>query len=46
MPPQRGFSFSHARHYLPYFLLLLLFVGGVWLILAAGASLNQPVQPP
>jgi Kef-type K+ transport system membrane component KefB len=33
-----------TRHYLPYFLLLLLFVAGVWLILAAGASLT-PTAP-
>src|SRR6185436_11767104 len=44
MPPRPGFTFSNARHYLPYFLLLLIFVAGVWLILAAGAHL-EPVQP-
>jgi Kef-type K+ transport system membrane component KefB len=40
MPPQPGFSFSDVRNYLPYLVLLLFFVGGVWLILAAGSSLN------
>jgi len=43
MPPRPGFSFSDARHYLPYFLLLLIFVAGVWLILKAGAHL-QPAN--
>ena len=40
MPPRTGFRFSDARHYLPYFLLLLVFVGGVWLILIAGSKLG------
>src|SRR5215510_7837743 len=40
MPPRRGFSFSDARHYLPYFLMLLVFVAGVWVILAAGSRLQ------
>ncbi|HEY0763256.1 MAG TPA: cation:proton antiporter [Pyrinomonadaceae bacterium] len=43
MPPRSGFSFSDARHYLPYFLMLLVFVGGVWLVLASGARL-QPAS--
>jgi K+:H+ antiporter len=43
MPPPRRFSFSEFRHYLPYFLLILVFVGGVWLILQAGATL-APAQ--
>lgn len=43
MPTQRGFTFSDARHYLPYFLMLLVFVAGVWLILATGARL-QPAN--
>jgi Kef-type K+ transport system membrane component KefB len=42
MPPRPGFTFSDARHYLPYLLLLVVFVAGVWLILAAGSKL-QPV---
>ena len=52
MPPQSGFTFSQARHYLPYFLLILVFVVGVWLILAAGSDLQsatftkpQPTPP-
>lgn len=40
MPPRPGFTFSHARNYLPYLLLLLFFVAGVWLILAAGSRLH------
>jgi Kef-type K+ transport system membrane component KefB len=40
MPPRLGFSFSDTRNYLPYLLLLLVFVAGVWLILAAGARLH------
>ena len=40
MPPRRGFTFSDARHYLPYFLLLVIFVAGVWFILAAGSRLH------
>jgi Kef-type K+ transport system membrane component KefB len=44
MPPRIGFRFSDTRNYLPYFLLLLVFVGGVWLILAAGSRLH-PVSP-
>jgi Kef-type K+ transport system membrane component KefB len=40
MPPRPGFTFSHARNYLPYFLLLLFFVAGVWLILALGSRLH------
>jgi Kef-type K+ transport system membrane component KefB len=43
MPPERGFTFSHVRHYLPYFLLILIFAGGIWLILSAGSDL-QPVS--
>jgi Kef-type K+ transport system membrane component KefB len=40
MPPRSNSSFLHARTYLPYLLLLLLFVGGVWLVLAAGSGLQ------
>ncbi len=43
MPPQSGFTFSQTRHYLPYLLLILIFVGGVWLVLTAGAGL-QPAS--
>ena len=51
MPPRREFTFSDARHYLPYLILLVIFVVGVWLILTAGSRL-QPgtvttiVSPP
>ena len=40
MPPRRGFTFSDLRHYLPYLLLLVIFVAGVWLILRAGSHLQ------
>ena len=43
MPGQSSFRFLNAKTYLPYFLLLLIFVGGVWLILGAGAGL-QPAD--
>ena len=42
MAPRPRFSFSDFRHYIPYLLLLLLFVGGVWLLLATGARVNPP----
>ena len=45
MPSRPGFTFSQARHYLPYFLLILIFVGGVWLILNAGAGLQTGTVP-
>jgi Kef-type K+ transport system membrane component KefB len=44
MPPQPGFTFSNARNYLPYLLLLVIFVAGVWLILAAGVRLHPAAQ--
>src|SRR5215216_1913090 len=40
MPPRDRFNFLNARTYLPYLLLLLIFVGGIWLILAAGSGLQ------
>jgi K+:H+ antiporter len=43
MPRQRGFTFSDTRHYLPYFLMLVVFVVGVWLVLARGSHL-QPAD--
>src|SRR5215217_3484565 len=43
MPRQPNSSFLNARTYLPYFLLLLIFVVGVWLILGAGSNL-QPAD--
>jgi Kef-type K+ transport system membrane component KefB len=42
MPPPRRFDFSEFRHYLPYFLLILVFVAGVWLILEVGARFGPP----
>jgi Kef-type K+ transport system membrane component KefB len=45
MPSQSGFTFSQTRHYLPYFLLILIFVCGVWLILNAGAGLQTGTVP-
>jgi len=44
MPPTSRFHFSHIRHYLPYFLLIVFFIGGVWLILSAGSRLH-PASP-
>jgi Kef-type K+ transport system membrane component KefB len=44
MPPGPKFGFSHLRHYLPYFLLVIFFIGGVWLILAAGSRVH-PATP-
>ncbi len=44
MPSGPRFTFLQARHYLPYLLLLLVFVVGVWVILAAGSHLG-PVNP-
>src|SRR4026207_1547551 len=50
MPPRSSFRFLNTRTYLPYFLLLLLFAGGVWLILAAGSGLQTAdtvaISPP
>jgi Kef-type K+ transport system membrane component KefB len=46
MGPRPGFSFSDVRHFLPYLLLLLLFVGGVWLLLVAGARLHPAAVDP
>jgi len=40
MPPPRRFGFSEFRHYLPYFLLIFVFVAGVWVILEAGSKLG------
>ncbi|HKY42352.1 MAG TPA: cation:proton antiporter [Pyrinomonadaceae bacterium] len=40
MPATSRFGFSQIRRYLPYFLLIVFFIGGVWLILAAGSRLH------
>ena len=45
MSPQSRFSFSDLRHYLPYVLLLLLFITGVWGILVAGSRLDSGPRP-
>jgi Kef-type K+ transport system membrane component KefB len=42
MPPASKFGFSALRHYLPYFLLILVFAAGVWLILATGSGMHTP----
>ena len=44
MPPQTRSSFLDVRHYLPYILMLVFFVAGVWFILARGVQLN-PTTP-
>lgn len=46
MPPQRGFSFSDLQHYLPYVLLIIVFIVGVWIVLTLGARLNINAQAP
>ena len=46
MPSQNGFRFSDATHYLPYVLLIAVFIGGVWAILAAGSRLHSPAPSP
>ncbi|HEY9500322.1 MAG TPA: cation:proton antiporter, partial [Pyrinomonadaceae bacterium] len=51
MPPTPRFSFSSIRHYLPYFVLVAVFIGGLWLILATGSrqhpsrSVTTAAQP-
>jgi Kef-type K+ transport system membrane component KefB len=40
MPPRDRTNFLNARTYLPYLLLLLIFLAGIWLILAAGSGLQ------
>ena len=50
MPAPSRFGFSQVRHYLPYFLLIVVFVAGVWIILTAGSRLTPvssgPVSTP
>jgi Kef-type K+ transport system membrane component KefB len=45
LPPSLTYSFSDARHYLPYLLLLIIGIGGVWFILSVGSRrlVNQTV---
>src|SRR5215510_1802611 len=45
MPSSPRFTFSDARHYLPYFLLLVICVAGVWIILAAGSRWHPATVP-
>src|SRR5690349_13278816 len=40
MPPRDQYRFSDLRHYLPYVLLLIVFIGGVWIVLTVGSSLD------
>ena len=44
MPATSKFGFSRFRHYLPYVLLVAVFIVGVWIILAAGSRLH-PASP-
>jgi Kef-type K+ transport system membrane component KefB len=44
MPSQHGFRFSDLRHYLPYVLLIIVFIIGVWIILTLGARLNTSTR--
>jgi len=49
MPARSRFSFLDFRTFFQYFLLLLIFLGGIWLIIAAGSRLyptNVTSQPP
>lgn len=46
MPPLHKFSFSDIRHYLPYALLVILFVGGVWMILTTGSRMHPSASAP
>ncbi|HKR13722.1 MAG TPA: cation:proton antiporter [Pyrinomonadaceae bacterium] len=46
MSPQSGFRFSEIRHYLPYALLLIVFIGGVWVILTTGSRLHSTAPAP
>src|SRR5688500_20251158 len=45
MSRRSGFKISDLRHYLPYVLLIIVFIAGVWLILTLGAKLNTRPQP-
>jgi Kef-type K+ transport system membrane component KefB len=44
MSSKHGFIFSDVRHYLPYILLIIVFIGGIWIILTTGARLNSATQ--
>lgn len=40
MARDHRFIFSDLRHYIPYILLIIFFIGGIWIILTAGARLD------
>jgi Kef-type K+ transport system membrane component KefB len=44
MAPEDGFRFSDLRHYLPYVLLIIVFIIGVWIILTIGSRFNTAPQ--
>ncbi len=44
MSSKPGFIFSDVRHYLPYVLLIIVFVGGIWIVLSTGTRLNSGTQ--
>ncbi|HEX6046944.1 MAG TPA: cation:proton antiporter [Pyrinomonadaceae bacterium] len=44
MSPKRGFIISDLRDYLVYALLIIVFIGGIWIVLAAGAHLDPDSQ--
>ncbi len=46
MTSQPQFSFSGVRHYLPYVLLIIIFIGGVWAILATGSRMHSSTKTP
>lgn len=45
MSPRRTSRFSDIRHYLPYALLIIVFIGGVWAILTTGSRLHTSAAP-
>ncbi|HET8782595.1 MAG TPA: cation:proton antiporter [Pyrinomonadaceae bacterium] len=44
MAPPHAFRFSYLRHYLPYVLLIIVFIVGIWIILTLGARLSPSTQ--
>ncbi len=46
MPPQNGSRFSDIRHYLPYALLIIVFIGGVWAVLTTGSRMHSTAPEP
>jgi len=45
MARDHRFSFSDSKHYLPYVLLIIVFVAGVWAILTVGSNLHPAAHP-